>query len=179
MFRHLPIFLLLALHGGTSPACGTPPCQDSQEPIEARIVDLMNRLTLEEKIALLHGGFEAGGIPRLNLRPLALADGPVGVRDSMSATDLPCALSLASTWDVDAAYDYGRLLAHEMLALHKNVLFGPGIDLMSSPLGGRNFEYLGEDQYLTGRMAVGVGYNARFHACNPITELDPSAPKDV
>ncbi|MEI8292307.1 MAG: glycoside hydrolase family 3 N-terminal domain-containing protein, partial [Verrucomicrobiota bacterium] len=146
--------VMLALVSGHAMAAELPPYQNPQTPLEQRVEDLLGRLTLEEKIGLLHGSFEVGGIQRLNIPPLSQSDGPVGVRNPTATTALPCTLSLSCTWDVNAAQAYGRLLGEEMLALHKNVLFGPGIDLMRDPCGGRNFEYMGEDPLLTGSLSV-------------------------
>jgi beta-glucosidase len=137
--------------------------RDPKTPLEQRVEDILHRLTLEEKIQLCHGrvgegraeNFESGGVPRLNIAPLQALDGPVGVRtfDKTPTTALPSTLALSCTWDLEAAQAYGRLIAEEMLALHRHVLFGPGLNLMRSPLGGRNFEYLGEDPFLCGSIA--------------------------
>lgn len=143
----------------------TPPLfRNPQVPIEQRVEDLLRQLTLEEKVRLLHGrvnegqaeNFQSGGVPRLNIAWLEVCDGPVGVRtfDRTPATALPCTLSLSCTWDVDAARAYARLIAEEMLALRKHLLFGPGVNLMRSPLGARNFEYMGEDPFLCGSLTV-------------------------
>jgi beta-glucosidase len=145
------------------PAAEQPLFWDPKGPAEQRVEDLLNRLTLEEKIRLLHselnegreGNFQSGGVPRLNIRRLSVTDGPVGVRtfDSTAATALPCTLALSCTWDVEAARAYGRLIGEEALALGKQVVFGPGVNLMRSPLGARNFEYMGEDPFLCGTLA--------------------------
>lgn len=138
--------------------------QDPRVNMEQRIEDLLGRLTLEEKVSLLHGKvtsvtpdrFEGGGVPRLGIRQIEMLDGPVGIRDfnpDQKTTALPSTLSLSCTWDVDAAKRYGDILASEMLSFNKHVLFGPGVNLMKSPLCGRNFEYMGEDPFLTGTMA--------------------------
>ena len=142
-----------------------PLFRDPKAPIEQRVDDLLRRLTLEEKIRLLHGrvnegqaeNFQSGGVPRLNIAPLEVTDGPVGMRtfDQTPATALPSTLSLSCTWDVEAARAYGRLIAEEVLAQRKHVLFGPGINLMRSPLGARNFEYMGEDPFLCGSLTAG------------------------
>lgn len=128
--------------------------------------------------------FVSGGINRLEIGELETLDGPVGVRlfgqddyqtdvllksnhtniiegvhispEDEYATALPSTLSLSCTWDKNAARRYANVLAEEMLFLQKHVLFGPGLNMMRSPLGGRNFEYMGEDPYLTG--VIGVNY---------------------
>lgn len=156
--------LAAGLLAASAAAEDQPLFRDSKAPIEQRVDDLLRRLTLEEKVNLLHGrvnegkaeNFQSGGVPRLNIGRLEVSDGPVGMRtfDQTPATALPCTLSLSCTWDVNAARDYGRLIAGEMLALRKHVLFGPGVNLMRSPLGARNFEYLGEDPFLCGSLTV-------------------------
>ncbi len=148
-----------------SAVAAEPLFRDPRAPIEQRVDDLLRRLTLEEKICLLHGrvnegrveNFQSGGVPRLNVARLEVTDGPVGVRslDESPSTALPSTLSLSCTWDVEAARAYGRLIAEEVLAQRKHVLFGPGINLMRSPLGARNFEYMGEDPFLCGSLTVG------------------------
>jgi len=138
--------------------------QDRSLDIEERVEDLLARLTLEEKVRLLHGNvttvtadrFESGGVERFGIKQIEMLDGPVGVRDfdqDQKTTALPSTLSLSCTWDVDAATKYGEVLASEMLFFDKHVIFGPGVNLMKSPLCGRNFEYMGEDPFLTGTMA--------------------------
>ncbi|XMO85850.1 glycoside hydrolase family 3 C-terminal domain-containing protein [Algibacter sp. AS12] len=125
---------------------------------------IISQLTVEEKVSLLHGfisdsipkRFESGGIPRLNISPIKMLDGPVGLRDFDSdqpSTALSSTLSLSCSWDSTAVRKYANVLANEMVSFDKQVLFGPGINLMRSPLAGRNFEYMGEDPYLTGTLA--------------------------
>jgi beta-glucosidase len=151
--------LLAATTAAEQPIFRNPQCS-----IEQRVEDVLRQLTLEEKVCLTHGrvnegraeNFQSGGVPRLNIIRLEVTDGPVGVRtfDQAPATALPSTLALSCTWDVQAARAYGRLVAEEMLAFNKHVLFGPGINLMRSPLGARNFEYMGEDPFLCGALTV-------------------------
>lgn len=137
----------------------------SDEAAEKRVDDLMRRLTLEEKTRLCHGNvtrdpvelFHAGGVPRLGIGQIKMLDGRQGIRPlggEDRTTALPCTLSLSCSWDPEAASAFGRLLAEEMLALGQHVLLAPCMNLMRSPLGGRNFENLGEDPYLAGRIAA-------------------------
>ncbi|MFZ5833342.1 MAG: glycoside hydrolase family 3 C-terminal domain-containing protein [Planctomycetota bacterium] len=138
-------------------AAEPPLFRNPKAPIEDRVADLLSRLTLEEKINLLHGNFTSGGVPRLGIGTLEMLDGRQGLRPmdkTTHATLLPCTLSLSCTWDEQAAKDFGRVLAAEMLALKKHVLLAPMMNLVRTPLGGRNFENLGEDPYLAGRMAA-------------------------
>jgi len=144
--------------------------RDPAKPIEARVHDLLSRLTLEEKIGLLHGSskFATAGVPRLGVPPLWMSDGPHGVREEIGpdtwnpaghtddfSTAMPVGICLAATWNPDMAREDGRTIAQEALARGKNIMLGPGMNIMRTPLNGRNFEYLGEDPYLAGKMAVG------------------------
>lgn len=152
----------------------------------SRTVDeVLKQLTVDEKIALLWGDFESGGVPRLGIPSLMAADGPVGIRlkkpetqakpdqnkkkgvtadddgevtegaaINATATALPATLSLAATFDVAAAECYGQLIGAEARALGFQVMFGPGLNMMRDPRGGRNYEYMGEDPLLTGLMGA-------------------------
>lgn len=125
--------------------------------IEKRVGEILSQLTIEEKVGLCHGGFESGGVSRLGIGQIRMLDGRQGLRPMDKATlttSLPCALALSCTWDEAAARDFGRVLAEEMLALDKHVLLAPMMNLVRSPLGGRNFENLGEEPHLAGRMAA-------------------------
>jgi beta-glucosidase len=137
-----------------------PLYQDARAPVEARVADLLPRLTLEEKVALCHGGFVSGGVPRLEISPLLMLDGRQGLRPmdrkDLRTTLLPCPLTLSCAWDETAAQEFGRVLAEGMLALGHHVLLAPMLNLMRSPSAGRNFENFGEDPFLTGR--IGAAY---------------------
>jgi beta-glucosidase len=142
----------------------------SEEVSEAKLDSLINQMTLDEKLDLIHASssFTSGGVPRLDIPELVFSDGPHGVRHEHGrgwyaledaddeATYLPVGISLASTWNKDLGFDYGEVLGNEAKERGKNVLLGPGINIIRSPLNGRNFEYLSEDPFLTG--AMGVGY---------------------
>jgi len=148
------------------------PWNDKSLPPDRRADLLMDQMTLDEKITLLHGsgGFEnagvrsnggAGvvqGIPRLGLPDLQLADSAVGVRSAAArgryATLLPSTIGEAATWDPKLAYRYGALIGRELRDQQYNVSLGGGMDLMREPRNGRNFEYLGEDPILAGKMAA-------------------------
>jgi beta-glucosidase len=151
-----------------APMNGDEPFRDSNLSVEKRIDDLITRLTLDEKITLCYGDFTSGGIERLGISQLRGTDGPVGIRLMTGhprypreekvdrTTALPSTLSLAATFNRKTAYDYYALIGREMLFLNYNVIFGPGVNMMRDPRGGRNYEYLGEDPYLTGEMAVNM-----------------------
>lgn len=129
--------------------------------IEAKATELLGQMTLEEKIAMIHGNttFTSTGVPRLGIRDFVMSDGPHGVRPSKtekdSATYLPVAVTLGSTWNRKLGYDFGVVLGREANFRGKDVILGPGINIQRTPLNGRNFEYLGEDPYLISQMAVG------------------------
>jgi beta-glucosidase len=169
MTKHISIILILFLIGSS--------CQDNAvykdrtKSIEERVGDILSRLTLEEKISLTHGNskFTVAGIERLSVPELSMSDGPHGVREEIerdswnpagwttdSASYLPTGIALASTWNTDLAYKFGQVLGSEARARKKDVILGPGINLMRTPLNGRNFEYMGEDPYLISKMVVPV-----------------------
>ncbi|HLP07862.1 MAG TPA: glycoside hydrolase family 3 C-terminal domain-containing protein [Opitutaceae bacterium] len=144
---------------------------DPAAPLDERVEDLLPRLTLEEKLGLIHADskFSAAGVPRLGIPKLWISDGPHGVREELGphtwrpagrtddfATWLPVSIALAATWNPELAQAYGDVLAAEARARGKHILLGPGVNLQRTPLNGRTFEYLGEDPWLAARMAVGV-----------------------
>ncbi|WP_310391826.1 glycoside hydrolase family 3 C-terminal domain-containing protein [Hymenobacter sp.] len=136
---------------------------------ESKVNALLKKLTLEEKIKMIHANsaFAAGGVPRLNIPELMMSDGPHGVHAEQgrdwkpvlnvddAGTYLPTNNTLAATWNPALGYAYGAVLGREANARGKDVILGPGINIIRTPLNGRNFEYLSEDPYLVSRMAVG------------------------
>lgn len=141
---------------------------DADQPIEKRIDDLLPRLTLEEKVSLLHGKstFTVAGVPRLGIPELMMDDGPMGVRQEVgenfrnldreddAATAMPATIGLAATFNQELAAAFGRVIGEEARQRRKHVMLGPSLNIQRTPLCGRNFEYLGEDPFLTARMAV-------------------------
>jgi beta-glucosidase len=135
----------------------------------ALISELINKLTLEEKVHMIHASssFTSGGIPRLGIPELVTSDGPHGVRPEHgrdwdldnnildSGTYLPTGVCLAATWNPQLGYAYGSVLGSEAAFRGKNVILGPGINIIRSPLNGRNFEYQSEDPFLVSKMVVG------------------------
>lgn len=134
-----------------------------------RAEELMKKLTLDEKISMIHGAqlFQTGGVERLGIPPLKMSDGPMGVRQEFYpsswipegtsrdyVTYLPCNSALASTWNRELAYETGSVLGEETRGRGKDVILGPGVNIKRSPLCGRNFEYFSEDPYLTKELAV-------------------------
>lgn len=122
--------------------------------IEDRVQDLLNRLTLEEKLDLLGGtGFATKPIERLGIPELRMADGPLGVRWGPS-TAFPAGIAIASSWDPEMAKKVGQCIARELKGKDRHVILGPCVNIARLPQGGRNFESFGEDPYLCSRMVV-------------------------
>lgn len=141
---------------------------NEKAPIAARVNDLLSRLTLQEKVLLVHanGIFSVAGVPRLGIPELITDDGPLGVRADVGnnfiplghtndfATAMPATLGLAATWDTDLAREFGAVIGQEAVRRGKDVMFGPAVNIMRTPLDGRNEEFMGEDPFLASRMAV-------------------------
>ena len=133
------------------------PSHYAPEVVERRVDQLLSKLTKEEKISLLAGdafdGMSTIAIPRLGIPKLVMADGPQGIRAHGPACSFPCGIALAATWDQSLAYEYGAAIGREARARGIHIQLGPGVNIARTPLNGRNFEYYGEDPYLTGEMA--------------------------
>lgn len=140
-----------------------------ENEIRQKAEALAVKLTLEEKIGMIHGAhlFSTKGVERLGIPPLVMSDGPMGVRQEFEpdhwkaignsddyVTYLPCNSALAATWNRNLAFALGSVLGEEARGRGKDVILAPGINIKRSPLCGRNFEYFSEDPYLTGEMAV-------------------------
>jgi beta-glucosidase len=135
----------------------------------AKIKSLLGQLTLEEKVNMIHASssFTSGGVARLGIPEMVTSDGPHGVRpehgrDWMldnnlldSGTYLPTGNCLAATWNPQLGYAFGSVLGSEARFRGKNIILGPGINIVRSPLNGRNFEYQSEDPFLVSKMVVG------------------------
>ena len=165
-------FIMSALLIGATAAAqaqSTPVYLDESKPIEQRIDDALSRMTLEEKIAVIHAQskFSSPGVKRLGFPDLWTDDGPHGVRPDVlwdeweqagqtndSCVAFPALTCLAATWNPQLARLYGENLGEEALYRNKNVMLGPGVNIYRTPLGGRNFEYMGEDPWLASRMVV-------------------------
>ena len=147
----------------------TPVYLDESKPIEQRIDDALSRMTLDEKIAVIHAQskFSSPGVKRLGFPDLWTDDGPHGVRPDVlwdeweqagqtndSCVAFPALTCLAATWNPQMARIYGESLGEEALYRNKSVMLGPGVNIYRTPLGGRNFEYMGEDPYLASQMVV-------------------------
>jgi beta-glucosidase len=131
--------------------------KDPQASVESRVNDLLNRMTLDEKIDQLSGsgdiGFDTRENTRLGIPPFKMTDGPLGVRWG-EATSFPCGAAIAATWDTTLVARFADALAAETHAKGRNLLLGPCVNIHRFPAGGRNFESYGEDPWLASRMAV-------------------------
>ena len=169
MMKLLFSTLLLMMTSATAQAQSLPVYLDESKPIEQRINDALSRMTLDEKIAVIHAQskFSSPGVKRLGFPDLWTDDGPHGVRPDVlwdeweqagqtndSCVAFPALTCLAATWNPQLARLYGESLGEEALYRNKNVMLGPGVNIYRTPLGGRNFEYMGEDPWLASRMVV-------------------------
>ncbi len=142
---------------------------DASKDVEARVEDALSRMTLEEKIGMVHAQskFSSPGVPRLGIPEVWCTDGPHGIRPEVkwdewdqagwtndSCTAFPALTALAATWDEDLSLLYGKSIGAEARYRNKNILLGPGVNIYRSPFNGRNFEYMGEDPYLASKMVV-------------------------
>jgi beta-glucosidase len=127
------------------------------DPVEDRVNDLLQRMTLEEKLSYI-GGIHAMSIrpiPRLGLPEIRMTDGPVGVRQERPSTRYPAGIALAATWNPLLAAKEGTAMGRDCRARGIHILLAPGVNINRVPVCGRNFEYLaGEDPYLASQMVV-------------------------
>ena len=146
-----------------------PAYLDETKDIEVRVEDALRRMTLDEKIRVIHAQskFSSAGVPRLGFPDFWTDDGPHGVRPDVlwdeweqagqtndSCVAFPALTCLAATWNPQLSLTYGESLGEEALYRGKNMILGPGVNIYRTPLNGRNFEYMGEDPYLASRMVV-------------------------
>ncbi len=147
--------------------CGAS-CSQSEEGkrVITTVDGLLSQMTLEEKSGMLHGDVDpnpeiglngagyVGGVPRLNIPPLRLADGPAGMRTSLPATALPSPIGLAASFDPELAYRYGEIIGVEGKARNQDVLLSPMVNIIRVPFAGRNFETFGEDPVLASQIVA-------------------------
>ena len=160
------VFVMCAM---TTNAQQTPAYLDESLQIEQRIDDALARMTLQEKIRVIHAQskFSSAGVPRLGFPDFWTDDDPHGVRPDVlwdeweqagqtndSCVAFPALTCLAATWNPDMSLIYGKSLGEEALYRGKDMILGPGVNINRTPLGGRNFEYMGEDPYLASTMVV-------------------------
>ena len=166
------IISVLLLFGGmwlSVSAQKKPIYLDETKPIEQRVEDALQRMTLDEKIAVIHAQskFSAAGVKRLGIPDMWTDDGPHGVRPDVlwdewvqagqtndSCVAFPALTCLAATWNPQMARLYGESLGEEALYRDKDMILGPGVNILRTPLNGRNFEYMGEDPFLASRMVA-------------------------
>ena len=142
---------------------------DDTKPIDERVEDALSKLTLDEKIALVHAQskFSSPGVKKLGIPEFWMTDGPHGIRPEVlwdewnqagwtndSCIAFPALTCLTATWNPEMSMLYGVSIGEEARYRNKTVLLGPGVNIYRSPLNGRNFEYMGEDPYLAGKMVV-------------------------
>lgn len=190
--RWFPPLITLAIY--LSPACfaaGNVPVpaatpvqvyQDPKMPVEARVTDLLGKLTQPEKLSLLSlgqvpgrdNGLSTVPIPRLGIPAIRTADAPQGVRDGQS-TFFPMGITMASTWDPVLMRRVGVALGQEAKAHNRQIVYGPDVNIHRTPQGGRNGESFSEDPFLAAQMAVpyilgeqseGVAVCVKHYACN-------------
>ena len=147
----------------------TPLYLDDSAPLEQRVEDALSRMTMAEKVAIIHAQskFSSPGVQRLGIPGLWATDGPHGIRPDVlwdeweqagatndSCVAFPALTCLAATWNPEMAHLYGRSIGEEARYRNKNVLLGPGVNIYRTPLNGRNFEYMGEDPYLASKIVI-------------------------
>ncbi|MCQ2095571.1 MAG: glycoside hydrolase family 3 C-terminal domain-containing protein [Bacteroidaceae bacterium] len=168
MKRNLLVSALLLL-GFVSLKCNAQVYLDPNAPVEDRVKDALSRMTVHEKVLIIHAqsGFTSAGVPRLGIRQLNMSDGPHGAREELdwnswrparwtndSIVAFPSLTCLAATWNTDMSRIYGSAVSEEFAFRGKDMMLGPGVNINRVPLNGRNFEYMGEDPYLAGEMVV-------------------------
>ena len=163
------LFLIPALVVSSCSLHVPSPYLDRRLSEQRRVEDALQRMTLEEKVGVLHAQsrFSSRGVPRLGIPELWCSDGPHGIRAEVlwdswkqagwtndSCTAYPALTALAATWNPRLSHLYGVSIGEEARYRKKNVLLGPGCNIYRTPLCGRNFEYMGEDPCLASKMVV-------------------------
>jgi beta-glucosidase len=154
--RILLVALFVALPGLMLAPAQARGQQKSPEEIDRQVEALLGKLTLEQKIELIHGtdGMFIPPMPSIGLPSLKMSDGPSGVRTWGPTTGYAIGIGLAATWDTKLAQRVGVSLGHDARARGVNFLLGPGVNIHRAPMNSRNFEYFGEDPYLSGQIAA-------------------------
>ncbi|MBF7091554.1 glycoside hydrolase family 3 C-terminal domain-containing protein [Flavobacterium sp. ALJ2] len=171
MFRNIKTVVVLLLLGsfGMNAQNKVPVYLDDKKPIQERVEDALARMTVEEKVAMVHAQskFSSPGVARLGIPEFWMTDGPHGIRPEVlwdewdqagwtndSCIAFPALTALAATWNKEMSSLYGKSIGEEARYRNKTVLLGPGVNIYRSPLNGRNFEYMGEDPFLASKMVV-------------------------
>ena len=167
--RNKALLLTIALLLGNYAIAQVHTYLDRTKNIEERVEDALSRMTLTEKLKVIHAQskFSSAGVPRLGFPDFWTSDGPHGIRTNTlwdewtdanqtndSCVAFPALTCLAATWNPEVAYLFGKSLGEEARYRGKDMVLGPGVNIYRTPLNGRNFEYMGEDPYLAGQMAV-------------------------
>jgi beta-glucosidase len=172
------------LSSGVAPPPANAPYRNSALPVEERVKDLQNRMTLEEKASMMGGSgwMESFGVERLGIPAIKMADGPMGVRawwagsgstnrpdaqQKIEATAFPSGIAMAATWDTVLVEREARAIGQEVKAFGRDMILGPTVNINRQPLWGRNFEGYGEDPYLSGRLAVAYVHGVQAEGVIP------------
>ena len=169
----LILIFILAENGIAQNTSGSAaaPYKNPNLPVEQRVQDLLSRMTLQEKVAMLSGADWMQSVPnkRLGIPSIKMADGPIGIRSwagpssetnaevskkTVTTTAFPAGIAMAATWDTDLLQSEGKAIGQEVKAVGRDMILGPTVNINRTPLWGRNFEGYGEDPYLTSRLAV-------------------------
>lgn len=171
--------LAASAQSGAAAKPSSKPWMNSSLSPDERAAMVVKEMTLDEKIAMLHGTGMAGlgpvsplavhsnggagyvvGVPRLGIPPIQMSDAAYGVRMSGEngrySTALPACVAGAASWDLEAAHEYGALIGRELRAQGYNMSLGGGVNITREPRNGRTFEYMGEDPILAGKMVAQV-----------------------
>jgi len=171
LFLVVIVFVTLLSIAQAQSSSDVPPYKNPSLPVEQRVHDLLGRMTLQEKVAMLSGADWMQSVPneRLGIPSIKMADGPLGIRSwagpsaetkaevagkQIATTAFPAGISVGATWDTELAQSDGQAIGQEVKALGRDMILGPTVNINRTPLWGRNFEGFGEDPYLTGRLAV-------------------------
>ena len=163
--------IVITMIGGVSilAFAQTPIYLDESKPLEERVQDALSRMSTSEKIGIIHAQskFSSPGVQRLGIPEIWCTDGPHGIRPDVlwdeweqagatndSCVAFPALTCLAATWNPEMSALYGKSIGEEARYRNKSVLLGPGVNIYRTPLNGRNFEYMGEDPFLTSQMVV-------------------------
>jgi beta-glucosidase len=130
--------------------------KDPKMPVEERVKDLVSRMTPEEKMNYINGinWMYTRSIERLGIPSFKMTDGPVGATTHGKSTAYPASVLSAATWDTSLLHQLGTAIGRDCRAKGVNILLGPGVNIARAPMTGRNFEYMGEDPFLTSEMVV-------------------------
>ena len=167
--RFISVSILCLLVSLNSTKAQKPIYLDVDQPIEKRVEQALSLMSLEEKVDMCHAQskFSSKGVPRLGIPELWTDDGPHGIREEVywdkwsgagwtndSCTAFPALTCLSASFNPNMSLEYGKAIGEEARYRNKTVLLGPGVNIYRTPLNGRNFEYLGEDPWLSSRMVI-------------------------